>query len=85
MNNDLTFYGEMPGEMWQKIISLDESATANRIYAIYATTEVGFPYNHPERAIRRFKADRTLLNMIPLPEFLIPDGMGDGELYPGNG
>lgn len=84
-NTDITFIQQLPGEMHQRMIWLAESESSPRIYAIYATREIGFPFKHPERVIRKFNLNHELKGEITIPEFLIPDGKGSGEFHPGNG
>ncbi len=84
-NTDITFIKAFPGELYQRIVWMAESEASPKIYAIYATTENGFPFNHPERTIRKFNIHHEYRGFERIPNFLIPDGNGSGDLYPGNG
>jgi hypothetical protein len=84
-NIDMTSQAELPADhIFQKIVELDESMTANKVYAIYYTMEDGFPFAHPERFIRKHNAHAEYRGKIKMPQFLVPDGNGNGALYPGN-
>lgn len=80
--NDMAYNGELAGE--GKIITLDYSSTAQRIYAVFTT---GNTWDEiPSNEIRKYETDFLgFQGTVELPGFLIPDGNGDGNFYESQG
>ncbi len=81
-SNDMTYNGELVGE--GKVMTLDHSSKAGRVYAIFSTSE--FDNISPTNEVRKYNSEfLAFQGVIKLPEFLIPDGQGDGTIYDSKG
>lgn len=83
-NDDITFLKEISGAFGQKMVWFVDSEIAQKIYTIFQTTEIGFPFRHPERFVRKYNAHHDYRGKINMPDFLVPDGNGSGAFFPGN-
>jgi len=81
-SNDMTYNGELAGE--GKVVTLDFSSNASRVYAIFTTGDIWNEY--PDNQIRKYETQYLgFLGTIALPGFLIPDGTGGGTFYNSQG
>ncbi|MGK7389946.1 MAG: BACON domain-containing protein [Candidatus Cyclobacteriaceae bacterium M2_1C_046] len=79
---DMTYAGSLGDN--QYVVALDHSSLANQVYAIL-TTGSKFD-NIPASEINAYDGSYfQFQKTIPLPKFIIPDGVGGGELFNSQG
>ncbi len=75
-SEDIIYYDSLEGT--GNIVAFDHSTKAGRVYAVLSTDTSWDEV--PENEVRKYNAETlALISVEKLPDFLIPDGNGDGE------
>lgn len=79
---DMTYSGELAGE--DGVITLDYSSNAGYVYTVFS--DGNYWSSTPGTEVRKYETNYLAFQgVIPIPGFLIPDGLGGGVFYNGLG
>lgn len=78
----MTYSGELAGE--DGVITLDYSSNAGYVYTVFS--DGNYWSSTPGTEVRKYETNYLAFQgVIPIPGFLIPDGLGGGVFYNGLG